>query len=43
MQSNTKVNECFGGGMQGEADVVSGFRIGRGWLWKEGSTLVEVK
>jgi hypothetical protein len=29
--------------MQGEADAVSGFRIGEGWLWKEGSTLVEVK
>ncbi len=29
--------------MQREADAVSGFRIGAGTLWKEGSTLVEVK
>jgi len=29
--------------MQREADAVSGFRLSGGRLWKEGSTLVEVK
>jgi hypothetical protein len=29
--------------MQEEVDTVSGFRIGAGWLWKEGSTLLEVE
>jgi len=29
--------------MQQEADAVSGFRLRGGRLWKEGSTLVEMK